>query len=61
MKVEEDSVSNDSDDDSTDLDVRLKNVDLDDPDAVWERLNDKEKSEFESALKSGKIFDLVPQ
>ncbi|KAI9553871.1 hypothetical protein GHT06_019141 [Daphnia sinensis] len=39
---------------------RMKNVDLNDSEAVWSLLNDKEKTEFQQKLSSGEIVELLP-
>jgi hypothetical protein len=56
-----DHVSADSDDDDgiEDLHERLRNVNLDDADSVWELLTAAEKQEFEELLQSGDASQLV--
>lgn len=56
-----DYLSADSDDDDSveDLHERLRNVNLDDADAVWELLTPTEKQEFEELLHSGDASQLV--
>jgi len=57
----EGSVDSDDSDDETDLESRLLAVDLDDADEVWRHLTKEEKRDFERALQSGKINELVPE
>ncbi|XP_072049445.1 zinc finger HIT domain-containing protein 2-like [Amphiura filiformis] len=64
QRVEDTNEDLDSDDDSDEtadsLERRLADLDLDqDADAVWERLTEKEKHEFEQVLKAGKLGDLL--
>jgi len=51
----------DSDDDDSipDLHERLRGVNLDDADSVWEKLTPAEKQEFEELLQSGDVSQLV--
>ncbi|GFG38143.1 hypothetical protein Cfor_04812 [Coptotermes formosanus] len=50
----------DSDDDSIpDLHERLRGVNLDDADTVWEKLTPAERQEFEELLQSGDVSQLV--
>lgn len=53
----------DSDDESTEdeLSDRLADVDLNNADAVWERLTDAEKQEFRSIVYNGEIEKIVQQ
>ncbi|XP_014481477.1 PREDICTED: zinc finger HIT domain-containing protein 2 [Dinoponera quadriceps] len=53
----------DSDDDLElpDLEVRLQNVNLDDPDELWSALSNTEKQEFEALLKNGEAEKLLPK
>ncbi|GBP00797.1 hypothetical protein EVAR_77005_1 [Eumeta japonica] len=52
----------DSDDNEyIDLEERIKSIDLDDADAVWEALNEDERNEFEALLNKGDIESIVPQ
>lgn len=52
----------DSDDeDDTDLADRLKGIDLDNGDAVWEKLTDAEREQFKSLVDSGDIMGLLPE
>lgn len=58
---EEDLEELDSDDDEgIDLADRLENVNLNDGDAVWEKLTDAERQEFQNILDSGDILGMVP-
>jgi hypothetical protein len=52
----------DSDDDECEIELaeRLGDVDLNNADAVWERLNDAEKEEFKTIVHSGEIDRVVP-
>ncbi|ESP02359.1 hypothetical protein LOTGIDRAFT_138548 [Lottia gigantea] len=49
----------DNDDDEEDLESRLKGLDLDDSEAVLNKLTSKEKAEFEKLLKDGHVGNLV--
>lgn len=52
----------DSDDeDGTDLADRLKGVNLDNGDAVWDRLTDAERQQFKNLVNTGDIFNLLPK
>ncbi|KAL0272434.1 UNVERIFIED_CONTAM: hypothetical protein PYX00_005403 [Menopon gallinae] len=56
----------DSDDDSEDgekvddLAVRLENVDLDNEDEIWEKLNPEERRAFKNLISSGDIRKILP-
>ncbi|KAF6212172.1 hypothetical protein GE061_012693 [Apolygus lucorum] len=52
--------SEDSDDESS-LTDRLAEVDLDDPDEVWDKLLPEERQEFLELLKSGDVTKLIPE
>ncbi|KAK2579232.1 hypothetical protein KPH14_008201 [Odynerus spinipes] len=58
----EDEEELDSDDEANllDLETRLKDIDLDNPDQVWAILSDAEKQEFEALVKSGEAYKLLP-
>lgn len=46
--------------DTDDLEERLHGIDINnDPEAVWSALTDSERKEFESAVKSGNISDVI--
>lgn len=45
---------------SEDLMDRLNNIDLNNPELVWNCLNNKEREEFHGLVNSGKIVDLLP-
>lgn len=46
--------------DTEDLEERLHGIDINnDPEAVWSALTDTERKEFESAVKSGNISDVI--
>ena len=49
----------DSDDDE-DLNERVANIDLDDPDSVWQVLTVEERNDFQRKVDSGEIYKLVP-
>ncbi|XP_012148138.2 zinc finger HIT domain-containing protein 2 [Megachile rotundata] len=52
----------DSDDeDVLDLEIRLREVNLDNADEVWSALTDAERQEFEALIKNGEIEKLLPQ
>uniref|UniRef100_A0A1B0FNQ9 HIT-type domain-containing protein n=1 Tax=Glossina morsitans morsitans TaxID=37546 RepID=A0A1B0FNQ9_GLOMM len=51
---------NDNEDDELDLAERLKDVDINDADTVWECLTSREREEFKNMLKTGDIMKLVP-
>ncbi|XP_044739856.1 zinc finger HIT domain-containing protein 2 [Chrysoperla carnea] len=59
--IEMNSDEMDSDDeDCMDLSERLENVDLNNPDAVWEKLNNDERQQFEALVNSGQIAQFIP-
>lgn len=52
----------DSDDeDGIDLHDRIKDLNLNDADAVWEALTEDEKNEFEAMLNHGDVGSILPQ
>lgn len=52
----------DSDDGSEiDLHTRIKDLNLDDPNVLWNALTEDEKNEFEAMLSKGDIENIVPQ
>lgn len=54
--------SNDSDDENgVDLQDRLKGLNLDDADAVWNALTADERNEFEALLNKGDVGSILPQ
>lgn len=55
----EDIDSDDEPEEAGDLAERLGEVDLNDADAVWERLTDEEKQEFKSIVYNGEIEKIV--
>lgn len=61
QETEENNSSIDSDDDDSiaDLHERLRDVNLDDADSVWEKLTPAERQEFEELLQSGDVSQLV--
>lgn len=59
-EVEWDDIdSDDEPEEAGDLAERLDEVDLNDADAVWERLTDEEKQEFKSIVYNGEIEKIV--
>lgn len=63
MNNQEESIEEeDSDDDEepADMSERLAGVDLDQADAVWDRLTTDEKREFEELLKHGDVNSIIP-
>jgi hypothetical protein len=44
-----------------DLETRLQNVNLDDPNELWSVLSAAEKQEFEALLKNGEAEKLLPK
>ncbi len=58
---ENDLDSDDSEDDNQeDLLDRMENVDLNDSDIVWDRLNEKEKTDFQKKISTGEIIEYLP-
>jgi hypothetical protein len=57
---EEEAVDSDDAELEEDLAERLKNVDLNNADALWECLTEQERLEFEGMLQSGEIGKIVP-
>ncbi|XP_045770610.1 zinc finger HIT domain-containing protein 2 [Maniola jurtina] len=52
----------DSDDGSDiDLHTRIKDLDLDDPNALWNALTEDERNEFEAMLSGGDVGTIIPQ
>ncbi|CAH2093620.1 unnamed protein product [Euphydryas editha] len=52
----------DSDDGSEiDLQTRIQDLNLDDPDALWNALTEDERNEFESMLSKGDVGSIIPQ
>ncbi|RVE47943.1 hypothetical protein evm_007457 [Chilo suppressalis] len=52
----------DSDDEEAqDLEARIKDLNLDDPEALWNVLTTDEKNEFEALLNQGDIESVIPQ
>ncbi|CAH0758494.1 unnamed protein product [Diatraea saccharalis] len=61
-KVGYDGESIDSDDEADlSLEERIKDLNLDDPDALWKVLTTDEKNEFEALLSKGDFGSLIPQ
>lgn len=44
-----------------DLEVRLQNINLNDPNELWSVLSNGEKQEFEALLKNGEAEKLLPK
>ncbi|XP_018300825.1 zinc finger HIT domain-containing protein 2 [Mycetomoellerius zeteki] len=53
----------DSDDEQEllDLETRLKNVNLEDPNELWSVLSEAERQEFEALIKNGEVEKLLPK
>ncbi|XP_069683761.1 zinc finger HIT domain-containing protein 2 isoform X2 [Periplaneta americana] len=56
---DENNLDSDDDDSMPDLHERMRNVNLDDADSVWEKLTPAERQEFEEMLQSGDASELV--
>jgi hypothetical protein len=52
-------IDSDDEEDDTDLAERLGEVDLNNADAVWERLTDAEKEEFKTIVHNGDVEKIV--
>uniref|UniRef100_A0A0A9ZCR7 Zinc finger HIT domain-containing protein 2 n=2 Tax=Lygus hesperus TaxID=30085 RepID=A0A0A9ZCR7_LYGHE len=62
QNLDEDDLETDNDsDDEGSLTDRLAEVDLDDPDEVWDRLLPEERQEFLEMLKNGDVTKLIPE
>ncbi|XP_063896445.1 zinc finger HIT domain-containing protein 2 [Helicoverpa armigera] len=60
--IEYDDEPADSDDEAEiDLQDRLRDLNLDDADAVWNALTEDERNEFEALLNQGDVGSIVPQ
>ncbi|KAJ8711137.1 hypothetical protein PYW07_008379 [Mythimna separata] len=60
--IEYDDEPADSDDEEEiDLEERIKDLNLDDPDAVWNALTEDERNEFEALLNQGDVGSIMPQ
>lgn len=60
--IEYDDEPADSDDEpEIDLEERLKDLNLDDADAVWNALTEDERNEFEALLNQGDVGSIMPQ
>lgn len=55
-----DEYSSDDSDDVDSINERLAGVDLDDADAVWEKLTEEERQEFIGLVKEGDVTQLLP-
>ncbi|XP_076222138.1 zinc finger HIT domain-containing protein 2 isoform X2 [Nomia melanderi] len=60
-EVTEGQLDSDDEEDISDLDKRLENINLDNADEVWSALTDAERQEFEALVKNGEIETLLPQ
>jgi len=56
-----DSDDSDDEDDSVDLAERLKGIDLDNADEVWDKLSKEEKKQFDELIKSGDLASILPE
>ncbi|XP_053695854.1 zinc finger HIT domain-containing protein 2 [Sabethes cyaneus] len=56
-------IDSDDDDEETVLELadRLEGVNFDDADAIWERLTDEERKEFQGMLENGDISKILPE
>lgn len=60
--IEYDDEPADSDDEAeVDLQERIKDLNLDDADAVWNALTEDERNEFEALLNQGDVGCIMPQ
>ncbi|XP_039752699.1 zinc finger HIT domain-containing protein 2 [Pararge aegeria] len=60
--IPENVESIDSDDDSdVDLHTRIKDLNLDDPNVLWNALTEDERNEFEAMLSGGDVGTIIPQ
>lgn len=50
----------DDDNDEDDIAERLKDIDINDADEVWQRLTNEEKEEFKKLVSTGEIMKLMP-
>ncbi|XP_026754590.2 zinc finger HIT domain-containing protein 2 [Galleria mellonella] len=55
------SVVDSDDEEEIDLHERIKDLNLDDPDAVWNVLTEDERNEFEALLNQGEVGSIIPQ
>ncbi|KAK4304960.1 hypothetical protein Pmani_023122 [Petrolisthes manimaculis] len=56
----EDALDSDDDEDMEDLDKRMADIDLNNSEAVWKKLSEEERKEFQELIKNGEIEDLIP-
>jgi len=64
MNNEEDDFDSDDSDDEEDpieLAERLKGIDLDNADEIWEKLSKDEKKQFDELVKSGDLASVLPE
>ncbi|XP_026727079.1 zinc finger HIT domain-containing protein 2 [Trichoplusia ni] len=62
IEYDDDDEPGDSDDEAgVDLEERLKDLNLDDADAVWNALTQDERNEFEALLNQGDVGSILPQ
>ncbi|KAG8239351.1 hypothetical protein J437_LFUL017964 [Ladona fulva] len=58
--AEEESLDSDDEEQEVDLAVRMANVDLEDADAIWEKLTQDEKKGFMELLQKGDVYNILP-
>lgn len=62
IEYDDDDEPGDSDDEAgVDLEERLRDLNLDDADAVWNALTQDERNEFEALLNQGDVGSILPQ
>lgn len=49
-----------ADDDDENLSERLEGININDPDAVWERLTANERKEFEKIIQTDELYSIIP-
>lgn len=59
--IDNDSAIDSDDDAELELQERIKDLNLDDPEAVWNALTEDEKNEFEALLNQGDLGSIIPQ
>ncbi|KAL0818424.1 hypothetical protein ABMA28_008889 [Loxostege sticticalis] len=60
-EVGDDEGIDSDDDEGIDLHDRIKDLNLDDPDALWNALTEDERNEFEALLNQGDVGTIIPQ
>ncbi|XP_037974186.2 zinc finger HIT domain-containing protein 2 [Plutella xylostella] len=58
---EDENCIDSDDEDCVDLEERVKGLNLDDADAVWNALTEDERNEFEALLNQGDVGSFIPQ